>query len=112
MPNWKHGPISQADSGWGWTSILILLICSVGYAGGGVVYNHKRKGMALDQNALPHRDMWLGVVGAFRMMHCYTSPYLLRGGRLAWVYPPLCYECSSCCRRLCVFAPEAARPRA
>eukprot|EP01048_Picozoa_sp_COSAG05_P010368 COSAG05_NODE_908_length_6643_cov_2.923441_1_plen_285_part_00 len=63
MPDWNHRqqPSTLQDDGWGWSFILFLLLFCASYAAGGVAYNHKRKGMPLDQRALPHRDVWLGI---------------------------------------------------
>jgi hypothetical protein len=43
---------------WGWPIVIVLLVASTLYVGGGLVYNVRAKGMAPGPEALPHLDFW------------------------------------------------------
>lgn len=49
------------DDDWGWSFILILLLVVALYAGGGLAYNHKQRGMPLEAASLPHVEFWKEV---------------------------------------------------
>jgi hypothetical protein len=48
-------------SGWGWTFILLLLLGVGMYAGGGLAWNIKRRGMPLVRTSLPHYEFWVST---------------------------------------------------
>ena len=58
----NEGPASD----WGWALVITLLVCGVVYAGGGVAYSVKAKGMAPGLGALPHREQWIALAGLVR----------------------------------------------
>jgi len=52
---------TTASDDWGWSFIWMLLLCVGLYAGGGLVYNHKQRGMPLEAGSLPHLEFWTEV---------------------------------------------------
>jgi hypothetical protein len=47
----------ECGSEWGWTLLLILLICTTLYLGGGTAYSYKAQGKK-GVDALPHPEFW------------------------------------------------------
>ena len=47
---------------WGWTLLLLLLVASIAYVGGGAGYNHKVKGLR-GAELFPNQQFWRELRG-------------------------------------------------
>lgn len=47
--------------GWGWTFLLLAVLSTALYAGGGIAYNVQTSGAAPGLEALPHKEQWQNI---------------------------------------------------
>ena len=82
---------TSGDDDWGWSFIWMMMLGTGLYAGGGLAYNHKQRGMPLEAGSLPHADFWMEVraLAMDGVVFARAAVEEAREGRAEGEYEPL-----------------------